>query len=97
MKSNRLIKKAEKEILTRYMEDADFSESPQGFDIKGEKSVNAVRLIKWKNRNVINKTFVFKAHTSGYNYVAIGCYVKNRETGALELSSLDGLYRNGKW
>lgn len=97
MKSNRLVKKVEKDILAQYMQDADFSEPPQGFDIKGQKSAHAVRLIKWRSMNVIHKTFIFKAHVTGYNYIAIGCYVKNKETGELELNSLDALYRNGKW
>lgn len=97
MKSNRLIKKAEKDILSDYLQAADFSEPPPGFDIKGQKSVKAVRLIHWKTCNVVHKTFVFKAHVTGYNYIAIGCYLKNEETGAISLSSIDALYRNGKW
>jgi hypothetical protein len=97
MKSQRLIKKTEKAVLTAYLQDADFTEPPHGFDLKSENSVKAVRLIKWKTHNVINKTFVFKAHVSGYNYVAIACYIKNKELDKLELSSIDALYRNGKW
>lgn len=97
MKSSRLIKKAEKEILTAYLEEADFSEPPHGFEIKVEKSVKSVRLIHWKTCDVIHKTFLFKALSSGYNYIAIVCYKNNGKADKLELSSIDALYRNGKW
>lgn len=97
MKSSRLIKKAEKEILTAYLEAADFSEPPHGFDIRTQKSIRSVRLINWRTCDTINRTFLFKARSSGYNYIAIACYAENEDTGKPELKFIDALYRNGKW